>query len=73
MAVAQANYRGVPDLVLLVVDPSQLKAELRYEQPEPEAPLFPHLYGPLNVDAVVDVLEFEERESGFVLPQKPCT
>ena len=48
-------YRGVPNLVLLHIDESLLTAPLVVEQlgdaPEP----FPHLYGPLNIDAVVHV------------------
>jgi uncharacterized protein (DUF952 family) len=48
-------YRDVPGLVLLHVDETRLTAPLVYEQvgaaPEP----FPHLYGPLDVSAVVEV------------------
>jgi uncharacterized protein (DUF952 family) len=48
-------YRGVPNLVLLHIDESLLTAPLVVEQlgdaPEP----FPHVYGPLNIDAVVHV------------------
>ncbi len=48
-------YADATDLVLLHVDESKLTAELRWEDvPGADAP-FPHLYGPLNVDAVVDV------------------
>src|ERR1700751_2741353 len=51
---ANRFYREVPgDLVLLVIDPALLRAEVRYEDvPGAELP-FPHIYGPLNVDAVV--------------------
>ncbi len=54
---ANRFYREVPgDLVLLVIDPGLLRAEVRYEDvPGAELP-YPHIYGPLNVDAVVDVL-----------------
>lgn len=47
-------YRGVADeLVVLVIDPERVRARIRYEQvPEAGAP-FPHIYGPLNADAVV--------------------
>lgn len=59
--VANAFYRGQRDLLLLVVDADKAVAELRYEAPA-EAPesseRFPHLYGDLNLDAVVKVLEF---------------
>ncbi len=55
-STANAYYRDVPgDLVLLVIDPDRLDAELRYEDvPGAELP-FPHIYGPLNVDAVLAV------------------
>jgi uncharacterized protein (DUF952 family) len=53
---ANKYYRDVPgDLVLLVVDADRVRAEVRYEHvPGVELP-FPHIYGPLNVDAVVAV------------------
>ena len=45
-------FPGRTDLVLLEIDPERLTSELHYEEGEP-GELFPHLYGPLNVDAVV--------------------
>jgi uncharacterized protein (DUF952 family) len=66
--VANARFRGRSDLVLLKLDPGLLHAELRYEPSEP-GQLFPHIYGPLNPNAVVDVLEFESGTDGsFRLP-----
>jgi uncharacterized protein (DUF952 family) len=69
--VADAFYAGRPDLLLLVVDPDALNADLRYEAPvhEESAEVFPHLYGPLNLDAVADVLPFPPSPGGtFALP-----
>jgi uncharacterized protein (DUF952 family) len=61
LGVANNFYRGEPDLVLLVIDATRLAAELRYEPPD-EMPdssqRFPHLYGTLNLDAVISVLDF---------------
>lgn len=54
--VQRERFSGVSDLVLLQVDPGKLRWELRWEG-EPEA--FPHLYGPLNLDAVVSVDSLE--------------
>ncbi|MFF7931753.1 uncharacterized protein (DUF952 family) [Streptomyces sp. SAI-126] len=52
---AAAFYAGLPDLVVLVIDPARLGVPLKYEAPEPGAEEFPHIYGPLPVEAVVDV------------------
>jgi uncharacterized protein (DUF952 family) len=76
--VANAFYRGRTDLVLLVVDETKLKPELKWEAPAgppadniSEADLFPHLYGPLNLDAVASALEFQpDPATGtFTLPK----
>jgi glutathione S-transferase len=62
---ANKFYRDVPgDLVLLVIDPGLLRAELRYEDvPGAELP-FPHIYGPLNADAVVEARPFAAGPDG---------
>jgi uncharacterized protein (DUF952 family) len=62
---ANKFYRGVPgDLVLLVIDTGLLHAEVRYEDvPGAELP-FPHIYGPLNTDAVVDTRAFAPGPEG---------
>lgn len=63
--VANAFYRDVPDKVLLRVKPDRLTAELRYEPSDYEADLgqyFPHLYGPLNLDAVESVIPYMKGE-----------
>ncbi len=52
---AAAFFADVPDLVVLVVDPARLDVPLKYEASEPGAEEFPHVYGPIPVDAVVDV------------------
>jgi uncharacterized protein (DUF952 family) len=76
VGVANTFYHGQQGLVLLVIDPSKLEAELKWEppaEPEPtharEGELFPHLYGPLNLGAVLKVLAFESDKDGkFTLP-----
>ncbi|WP_225834917.1 DUF952 domain-containing protein [Streptomyces sp. NK08204] len=48
-------YDGPDDLVVLVVDPARLDVPVRYESVKPGGEEFPHVYGPVPVDAVVDV------------------
>jgi len=47
-------YQHVPDLLLLHVDTDKLTSDLRYELATNQE-LFPHLYGPLNKEAIVQV------------------
>ena len=68
VTVANARFRGRTDLILLKIDPGLLRAELKYEPSEP-GQLFPHIYGALNPDAVVDVVEFQPSSDGsFRMP-----
>ena len=69
VATANLRFAGVPGLVLLCVDEERIEAELKRE-PSRGGELFPHVYGPLNLDAVVDVLPLAERDGSFVLPQQ---
>ncbi len=56
--VLDRYYRGsAGELVVLVIDPERVRPPVRYEHapgapPGAGAP-FPHIYGPLNTDAVV--------------------
>ena len=52
--VLDRYYRGVPDLLLLHIDPAKLTNELRYEETT-NGEQFPHVYGPINKDAVVEI------------------
>ncbi len=58
--VARRFYAGRRGLVLLVIDPQKLTSDLRYElgSDRPDE-LFPHIYGPLNLEAVASALDFE--------------
>jgi uncharacterized protein (DUF952 family) len=60
LAVANRFYRQVPGpFVLLTLDVERLDAPLRWEESPTDdlAPVFPHLYGPINHGAVVSVRE----------------
>jgi uncharacterized protein (DUF952 family) len=53
--VARQRFRGRTDLVLLHIDTSKLGAEIRYENLEGGTQMFPHVYGPIPYNAVIDV------------------
>lgn len=74
---ADRYFRGRRDLVLLCIDESRVAGALRYEPPAVigNAPdrrtgeLFPHLHGPLLLEAVIRVVPFPCRDDGsFALP-----
>lgn len=62
--VANAFYADAEDLLVLVIDPEKLTAPLRYDPvPGADAP-FPHIYGPLNVEAVTGTGELRRDADG---------
>lgn len=67
VAVAEflyGNRGGHDELVVLVIDSDRLSVPLRYEAPAPGTDMFPHIYGPLPVEAVTEVVPWND---GYVL------
>ncbi len=63
--VANRFYGADDALVVLVIDVDRLRSEVRHEEvPGAEGDPFPHIYGPLNIDAVVDVLPLPKGPDG---------
>lgn len=56
-------YQNVPDLLLLHIDTDKLTHELKYE-PATNNELFPHLYGPINKDAIVRTEQLLTAQAG---------
>jgi len=70
VAVAERFYADQRGLVLLVLDSKRIRSEVRFE-PGADKPdeLFPHIYGPINLDAVTRVADFAPDPSGkWILP-----
>ena len=69
-AVAELVYSDANDLVVLVIDSEQVPADIRYEVPAPGAERYPHIYGPLPVSAVTEVVSVGRDGSGrMILPE----
>lgn len=78
--VANAFYRDVPDCILLCIETHQLTAPMKWEapnHPDPNNPpatvpqeLFPHIYGAINLTAVVQVVNLPQTADGlYELPE----
>lgn len=68
LGVAEAFYADAGPLLLLTIDPARLTSPVRDDEIGPGL-VFPHIYGPINLDAVVAVTPFERgADGGFVLP-----
>ncbi len=61
---ANRYYHGVEDLLILCIQPDRVAAEIRHENTSGGQENFPHIYGPLNLDAVVNVVAFEPDNHG---------
>ena len=75
IATANHYYRGQHGLVLLAIASEQVEAEIRQENTSGGGELFPHIYGPLNLNAVTAIFPFEPDEDGQFkrLPEKDRT
>jgi len=71
---ANLLFRGQDGLVILCIDEARLMAPVKREPPlagahQDNHGLFPHIYGPLNLNAVARVVELPCREDGlFEMP-----
>jgi uncharacterized protein (DUF952 family) len=81
LTVANDYFASVEEPVLtLVIEVARLTAEVKFEPPAPiagggvshvrEGLLFPHIYGPLNVDAVTGVGVLTKEAGQFGWPEK---
>ncbi len=59
-AVLAKWFKDSADLVALEIDPARLSSEVVYENLEGGRELFPHVYGPINLDAVLSCRKIGE-------------
>ncbi len=67
-ATGNRFYTADPrDFIILVLDLDKLRSPVRYEDP---GRIFPHIYGPLNRDAIIKIIPFPRDPAGrFLLPE----
>ena len=68
--VADNIFKGQSGLILLVIDPQKVTAPIKYEDAG-NGKVYPHIYGPLNLDALIKLVPFEPLAGGrFSLPNE---
>jgi uncharacterized protein (DUF952 family) len=55
-SVQERHFQGQENLVKLVIDPTLLNQKLQYDRDEQLQQEFPHVYGPLNLSAVTEIV-----------------
>ena len=63
---ANRHYTGQRNLILLHIDPTKLTAPLEYEPANGQ--YYPHIYGPINLDAVQSTSAYEPDAAGIFQP-----
>lgn len=59
------NFKNVDEpLVIVCLDEDKLLSEVKYEEFEDSGEFYPHIYGLINNDAVIDVLPFIKDSKG---------
>jgi uncharacterized protein (DUF952 family) len=72
LPVANSFYKGQNGLILLEIESTLLSSKLKWEPPSGGTPppgvsvgdQFPHVYGPINLDAVVNVIVLTSNPDG---------
>lgn len=59
-AVLERYFAGRTGIVKLIIDTDQLSGRFVFEWSPSTEDTFPHVYGPINVDAVVDIVEINQ-------------
>jgi uncharacterized protein (DUF952 family) len=62
--VANMRFAGRSDLVLLWISVARLSARVLYENLEGGTELFPHVYGPIELEAVIAATPFRPGPDG---------
>jgi len=54
--VLERYFKGETNLIKLVIDTEKLTSKYIFDWSPSTADTYPHIYGPINLDAVIDVI-----------------
>jgi len=63
--VANTMYSAQRNLLLIVIDFGKLTSPVQMEDTEGAGEEYPHIYGPLNLDAVLDKIRLDPGDDGM--------
>ncbi|WP_436864613.1 DUF952 domain-containing protein [Bacillus fungorum] len=66
--VAEKYFIHEEDVLLLTIDPSLVKAEIKYELAS-NGQEYPHVYGVINIESIVNVTPFIKEDGEFILQE----
>jgi len=71
VSVANFNYKAEIDMKMLIINTELLESEVKYEDLYDEGKEYPHIYGPINLDSIEEIIDFPCKEDGtFELPMQ---
>jgi uncharacterized protein (DUF952 family) len=71
IAMLNRHFTQRDDVLLLLVDVDKVRSEVKFEAALSGRPgLFPHIYGPLNIDAIYDVITATKDAAGAYIEPK---
>lgn len=62
--VTNRLYKDQDDILLIIINTTLVEPEIRYENSGNSDTKYPHIYGPLNMDAVIDKIELASEDDG---------
>jgi uncharacterized protein (DUF952 family) len=71
--VANKLFAGRADLVLLLIDTDTLSSEIRFERSDTDNEAFPHVYGPVDLDAIFEATPYRPGPDGRFHPHEEAS
>ena len=70
LPVADAFYGDAGPMEIAAIAPEKLTSLVVDEDLYDAGEAFPHIYGPIDTAAIVDIVPFERTADGYVLPEE---
>lgn len=61
---ANRIFEGRRHLLLIIIDATRVIADVKYEEDPDRGEAYPHIYGPLNTDAILDKISLNPDKKG---------